>query len=63
MNMLKGWKTVLGILITAAVALGQATGVDPMAMPDWLEAIVAVFGTILAVYGRANATTGIFKGG
>lgn len=60
--MLKGWRTVLGIAITAIVALGQTTGIDPMAMPDWLEAVIAVFGTVLAVYGRANASTGIFQG-
>jgi len=60
--MLKGWKTIIGIAMAGLIALGASLGIEPVQdLPDWLEAIIAVVGVVLGVFGRATATTPVFR--
>lgn len=64
--MLKGWKTVIGIIISAitpvATVLGYAvTGEDITLISNFADQGLTFGGLGLALYGRIKADTPIFK--
>lgn len=63
MDFLKGFKTVLGVLLLFIPALGEVFQVYPIEqLPHWLDATLTVVGALLALYGRAVAgNTPIFN--
>ena len=62
--MLKGWKTMLGIVLLFVGGVQQATGVGPVDLadaPTWAQVSYYSLTAILGAYGRATASTPVFR--
>ena len=53
--MLTGYKTYIGIALTALIGVAAILGIQPAAdTPQWLDAILMILTSIYAAYGRRD---------
>ena len=54
-TMLTGYKTYIGIALTALIGVAAILGIQPAAdTPQWLDAILMILTSIYAAYGRRD---------
>ncbi len=56
--MLDGWKTIIGAVLTLAIAIGSMFGIDPTPvddLPEWAALIFMTATTIFTIWSRFKA--------
>ena len=58
---MNGWKTVTAIALAFLISLGAIFEIQPAtALPDWMQAVLALVAAVWGIYGRAAVRGPIF---